>query len=243
MFLDPCAVVMLRACFVLPHAWKMQMANAGEIRWLPRWHALRLARHSHAWLVPERAQMRMNHTIGITMDRLTLLAPPASEPITLADAKLYLRVDDGHEDTLIEALIKAARDAVEVATGRSLISQKWCWESDGAVKALVLPLARGPVQAIDAVKAMQFDGSEVTLAEVDYQLLAGDQLLLKRIPAHAQLRVEYTAGATDATNIPAALVQAVRLLSAHYYAAREQADAALPASVAAMIAPFRQLRL
>jgi len=39
---------------------------------------------------------------------------PASEPITLAEAKLYLRVDTTADDALITALITAARETVEL---------------------------------------------------------------------------------------------------------------------------------
>src|SRR4051812_22094950 len=34
-----------------------------------------------------------------------LLTPPAAEPITLAEAKAYLRVDNGDDDAVITALI------------------------------------------------------------------------------------------------------------------------------------------
>ena len=40
-----------------------------------------------------------------------------SEPVRLAEAKLFLRVSHAAEDDLIETLIAAARQRVEAATG------------------------------------------------------------------------------------------------------------------------------
>lgn len=51
--------------------------------------------------------------------------PPATEPVTLDEAKLHLRVESSvtSDDTLITALIQAAREYVENRTGRGLITQ------------------------------------------------------------------------------------------------------------------------
>lgn len=56
---------------------------------------------------------------------LILLTPPTSEPITLTEAKLHLRMDGGEDDTLITALIQAAREVAETSTDRALMAQTW----------------------------------------------------------------------------------------------------------------------
>ena len=43
----------------------------------------------------------------------SVTTPPTSEPITLAEAKEHLNVDFTEDDTLIGAMIMAARTAVE----------------------------------------------------------------------------------------------------------------------------------
>lgn len=50
---------------------------------------------------------------------------PAFEPLSLTDAKLYLRVDVDDDDTLISALISGAREFAENYTRRSFIQQSW----------------------------------------------------------------------------------------------------------------------
>ena len=54
-----------------------------------------------------------------------LVTAPAAEPLTLAEAKLHLRVDDTADDALIGALITAARQHAEHDTRRALVTQTW----------------------------------------------------------------------------------------------------------------------
>ena len=57
--------------------------------------------------------------------RLERITAPASEPVTLAEAKLYLRVDGTSEDSLISDLIVAARLSEETWLKLSLITHSW----------------------------------------------------------------------------------------------------------------------
>lgn len=56
---------------------------------------------------------------------LKLVTAPIEKPVSLAEAKAYLRVDGTSEDALIDSLIGAATSMVEKATGRLLITQTW----------------------------------------------------------------------------------------------------------------------
>lgn len=82
-----------------------------------------------------------------------LIAPPAGEPVTLAEAKAWLRMDTNAEDDLIATLIAAARRAVEAATRRALMTQSWrvaldAWpfSGDGALDALAVAHTAGRKQ-------------------------------------------------------------------------------------------------
>jgi hypothetical protein len=53
------------------------------------------------------------------------LRPPAGEPVSLAEAKLHLRVTEDSQDTLISMLISAARIACETKTRQQLLHARW----------------------------------------------------------------------------------------------------------------------
>lgn len=58
---------------------------------------------------------------------LKVKTAPAEEPVTLAEAKNHLRVDDGltADDSLIGVLITAARERVEALTNRAIIDTEF----------------------------------------------------------------------------------------------------------------------
>src|SRR5690242_14642320 len=74
-----------------------------------------------------------------------LLTPPAVEPLSLAEAKAFLRVEHDDDDDIIAALIAGARIHVEAQTRRALITQSWrlvrdCWPQDGRIEVRPAPL-------------------------------------------------------------------------------------------------------
>lgn len=92
---------------------------------------------------------------------LKLITAPASEPVTIEEAKAHLRVDHGDDDTLIEALQKAARFHAEKFLGRALVSQTWDYYADAfpaTGKPIELPLP--PCIGVDGVFYTNADGSE-----------------------------------------------------------------------------------
>lgn len=56
---------------------------------------------------------------------IKLIAAPAEEPVTLAEAKAHCRVDFTDDDALIQMLISSAREAAETITRRALVQQQW----------------------------------------------------------------------------------------------------------------------
>jgi uncharacterized phiE125 gp8 family phage protein len=54
---------------------------------------------------------------------VTTLAPPAAEPVGLAEAKDYLRIGGDGEDGLVTSLIAGARERTEALAGVAMISR------------------------------------------------------------------------------------------------------------------------
>lgn len=168
---------------------------------------------------------------------LRLITPPAAEPITLAEAKLHLRVSGAAEDTLVTMLIGAARRMCEARTDRALITQTWelaldAWPSaDGAVE-----LARMPVQSTTQVQYVPSGATAlVDLAGAAWTLdilsdsTAGWLLPVGAWPATADLanavRVRFVAGyGADGSAVPEDLRAWMLLAIGTLYANRESID-------------------
>ncbi len=190
---------------------------------------------------------------------LILTAAPAVEPVSLAEAKAHLRVDETVEDALINSLILAARLHVERALDAALIEQGWslyldAWPEDGAVS---LPL--GPVMAVNAVRIYSAADAALTLsADLYFVDTASPRArIVPRgagawpLPGRAAngIEIAFTAGfGASAANVPQILRQAILLLVAHWYEEREpialgQSALAIPHMVSELIAPYRKVRL
>ena len=59
---------------------------------------------------------------------------PALEPVTLSEAKSYLRITDNNDDAFITTLISAVRRRCEGYTQRALITQTWTLWLDGLLR-------------------------------------------------------------------------------------------------------------
>ena len=98
-----------------------------------------------------------------------LITAPASEPVTLTEAKAFLRVDSSADDTLIGDLIAAARDLVETSLNRRLVSQSWQLTLDafpGAGIAIRVPYP--PFVSVTTLKYRAADGTLTTWGASNY---------------------------------------------------------------------------
>lgn len=98
----------------------------------------------------------------------TRITQPASEPITLAEAKAHLRLTHDDEDLLVGAMIGAARAACEDRLQRTLITSSW--ELTLPAFRPVIHLAMGDVQSVTAVTYTDQDGAVQNLSPSAYQV-------------------------------------------------------------------------
>jgi uncharacterized phiE125 gp8 family phage protein len=100
---------------------------------------------------------------------LKLITPPATYPLTLAQAKEHLRVETDDEDTLITSYLDAATQLIEAQTGLCLVTQTWEYHISNLFFTLTLP--KMPVQSITSIKYYDTDNNLQTWDSSNYRLL------------------------------------------------------------------------
>jgi len=107
------------------------------------------------------------------MSEPILITAPTVEPVSLAEAKLHLRVTHSADDDLITALIESARVKAEHLTGRRLITQTWDWLLDdfpGSSESIKLHSGLYQPQSVGYIKYLDTDGVTQTWDAANYAL-------------------------------------------------------------------------
>lgn len=173
---------------------------------------------------------------------LVRISEPAAEPVTLAEAKLYLHMDSNTEDALIVDLILAARIAAEEYLSQSLITQSWKLAFDDAAPEC-LGLPRGPVQSVTQVKSIDKTGVETVISSSVYHLNAARNTLLFDAQVQGfRVEIEYGAGYGDAAAVPQAIKQGMLAHIAALYENRGEGGS-LPVAALMLYQPFREVRI
>jgi len=181
---------------------------------------------------------------------LTLVTPPSSEPVTLAEAKAHLKLDTSDDDVLIASLIVAARARAEWHTGRALVTQSWtlhldAWPADG----IEIPLP--PLQSVTSVTTYALDDTARVLGSSAYQVDAASGRLALRsgvtpptdLRAVNAVEIAFTAGYGAASAVPVPLKQAILQIVADLYAHRGDEAEIVSQTAQALLAPYRIFRL
>lgn len=184
------------------------------------------------------------------------LLPPAVEPVTLAEAKAHLRLDAADEDALVLALIRAAREYLEAATGLCLIARPLRLYLDDWPETRVIGIARGPVQTIETVTVYDLAGLPVEADLAGYVLDGAARparLVLPQRPETARavngIEIDFTAGFGESgADVPDGLKRALLLHVAAMFELRGVLATAdqpgtVPAGYDRLVAPYRLRRL
>lgn len=150
---------------------------------------------------------------------------PEFEPVTLAEAKAHLRIQDDAENDLISGLVRAARQETEARTGMALLVQKWRLALDSIPLDGVIPLDRHPVRAIAAVTLHGEDGTVSVMDPADYQLDPNGRparLMFSTVPDRLRhwngVEVDFECGfGTAGADVPDMLKRAILMLVAHWF--------------------------
>lgn len=176
---------------------------------------------------------------------------PACEPVTLDEMKVHLRVTEDAQDALIQSLIQAAREQVEMRTERALIERTVEAYVDGPPPCFSLPFP--PLLAVSKIEAVIEDGTigdEIDMGSVVVASRKQPAVIHLRSgyswPADAVgLRVTFTAGfGASPDSVPSVFKQAIKMLAAHYERNREAVIVGtiateLPEGVDALLMPHR----
>jgi uncharacterized phiE125 gp8 family phage protein len=184
--------------------------------------------------------------------RLELLTPPVTEPVTLAEVKTRLRIDDATDDAGVTRLIASATKHAESITRRAFVTQSWALTLDAfPCGSISLPLP--PLQTVDEISYIDSTGATVVLPSTEYLVDKNGMIGMihrayqKQWPAtRAQpmaVRIKFTAGYGAAGAVPSDLASALMLLVAHWDQNREPVVigtivSSVPLSVESLLAPF-----
>ncbi|WP_292893254.1 MULTISPECIES: head-tail connector protein [unclassified Nitratireductor] len=181
---------------------------------------------------------------------------PLVEPVTLAEVKAHLRLEQVSEDVLIEGLIRAAREEVEKTTGQALIDQSWRLTLDDWPPGEVLYLHRTPVREVLSVTVFDADGAASIVDPSTYRLDAHSEparLALKARPLPGQrlngIEIDFRAGYGEAgTDVPDLLRRAILILVTYWFEFRAAFDAgdqpvSLPSGFQRLVNGYRKPRL
>lgn len=185
---------------------------------------------------------------------LTLITPPAIEPVTLAEAKVHLKVDTTDDDALIMRAISGAGARAEWHVGRAFITQSWmlrldCWPQSNLIE---IPLP--PLQVVNTITTYAMDDAATVLDPASYQVdtaSAPARIVLRAgasppldLRAMDAVEIAFTAGyGDDETDVPAPIREAILEFVAHLYVHRGEDGGDPVVTAQALLAPYRMLKI
>jgi uncharacterized phiE125 gp8 family phage protein len=176
---------------------------------------------------------------------LQLVTPPAAEPVTLAEAKTFMRVTYTDDDALITSFLIAAREMYEIHTERALMPQTWALRRDqfpatdfnlemgmaDPSSAIFIP-GKAPLVAVTSITYVpEIGGGPLTLDPAAYIVdpyvepgriaLAFGYIWPIILPRVNAVTITFTAGYASAAVVPERHKLAIKMIAQHWYENRE----------------------
>ena len=159
---------------------------------------------------------------------------PASEPVTLQEAKDHLRVDFSDEDDYINTLIKSARGYCEKYTNKVFITQTWRQNLDYFPN--VIKLKVNPVVSLTSLKYYDGDEAQQTITDTSANLQKDflsdvgslHEGLTNGWPSIGDtinpIEIITICGFGAASDVPDDIKHAIKLMVSHLYENREMVN-------------------
>lgn len=162
------------------------------------------------------------------MSAAKIVTQPATEPVSLADAKAHLALTHSADDALVTSLIKAARRHVENTTGARLITQTWAVALDSFPSGPI-QLAGWPLQSVTSIAYTDENGDAQTMDSADYVVdtyrrpgwISPVDSWPSTLDTYNAVVVTFVVGYGDADDVPDDLIAAIKMIVAGLYANRE----------------------
>lgn len=198
---------------------------------------------------------------------VTRVTAPASEPVTVEDAKAWMRIDVDDDDVMIASLIATAREYAEKYLGRALVTQTWKYTRDLvknrlddnlgegwhdiAVSELYEPMPRmidlpyKPLISITSVTTYNTANTSAVYSSSNYIAdTANGRLVLNEsavwpsaLRDRAAIEVVYQSGYGVTLNVPDAIKTAIKMHVQKMYDERIVCE--LPSSAASLLNMYR----
>ena len=165
------------------------------------------------------------------MSNYRLVTGPASEPLTLSEAKESLFIGDSETayDTYITNLITASREYVEGQIWRPLITQTWALNLDkDEVNSLIKNINKAPLQSVTSVQYYDENNALQTLATSKYEVDIYSNPARFRLLEVPQvydrfntMQITFVCGYGSSSAVPKRIKQAMLMIIGHLFANRQ----------------------
>lgn len=169
------------------------------------------------------------------------------DSIMLDEAKAYLRLENDEEDAPLGAIILAAIAHAEAFT-RQILIRRGASETIGISREWTR-LSATPVYQINGANGLPANGAPFALADTHFDIDIdnnGDgHIRILQAGSAGRVEVQYHAGISESwAGLPEAMRLGILRLIGHLHLHRDNGDdAGPPAAVAALLRPWRRMRL